>query len=555
MKKRGKMMKKSDIKYSNQARLAIKQGIDQLTDVIKVTLGAKGRNVIISRQNSDPLIINDGVTIAKEINLKNHFHNIGASLCKKVAQKTNIQAGDGTTTATILAQAIVEEGQRYIMNGVNSIMLHRNLQKYGQKVLQFLKSKSKPIIKNHKINSILNIATISANNDLQIGEVIAAAIEQTGLQGVINVQNSTTEKTWLEKVDGMEIQHGFVSPYFADDPIKMETQLTDCKILLYNGKITDPKSIIDILGIVSRQGQPIIIFAQDIDGQALATLLVNRTRGILNSCAVKINIFGQRRHNILQDIAALTGGTVIQKNGTIQLKDMTEEHLGFAKKIIIDKKKTIIRQGRATEEDVSTRLKALKHLMENAQSDYEKKYYHSRIAKIIDGVSIIRIGAQTQLELKQKKLRVEDALNATKSAIEEGVIPGAGTILIHASKYLDTLKVETLEQDIAIRILKVALQSPTFNIAKNSGEKGDLIVQKVKQQTDTNIGFNALTNSLENLVQSGVIDPTKVVRCALQNAISIAGMFLTTEAIVVQSEEQNLNKMNNDIPSQMHYDE
>lgn len=526
------------IKTSDDARASIKIGIDKLADLVKLTLGPKGRNVIISKPYGKPTITNDGVTIAKQVQLEDQFENLGARICQQVAQKTNDQAGDGTTTATILAQAIVQQGNKFIMKGVNSIFLQRSLQKYGKQVVTYIKSIGREISNKKQIEQI---ASISANNDLQIGSIIAMAIDQAGLDGVINIQDSKTTDTWLQKVQGMQIDNGYISPYFVTDQIKFTVQMQDAYVLVYSSKLYNPKQMVSILNEVHSSGKSILIFADDIQGQALATLIVNKIKGILNVCAVKIPGLGDTRKQIAMDICAITGAEFISKQMGGQLQDVTLSQLGFAKKIIVDSNSTIIRQGGGNTQQVDQRLAYLKNKIDTSSSPNEVQRYQKRIAKLIDGVSVIYIGAQSQMQLKQKKYRMQDALNATKAAIEQGIIPGAGTILIHASKHLESLIPETEEDKIAIQILQKAMEYPTWQIVHNSGNKGDIVVQKIKQLSNINIGYNAITGNIQDLIESGVIDPVKVVRCALQNAISISGLFLTTEGIILEPRQDSSN--------------
>lgn len=531
------------IKTSDDARISMKAGIDKLANLVKLTLGPKGRNVIISKPYGRPTITNDGVTIAKQVQLQDEFENLGARICQQVAEKTNEQAGDGTTTATILAQAIVEQGSKFIMKGVNSVFLQRSLEKYGDVLVNYIKSLGKDISNKKEIQQI---ASISANNDQQIGEIIAMAIDQAGLDGVINVEQSRTTQTWLQKVQGMQVDNGYISPYFVTDQVKFKVELQDAYVLVCNSKLFNPAQMVNILSAVHNEGKSILIFADDIQGQALATLIVNKIKGVLNVCAVKIPGLGENKKQIAMDICAITGAEYISKQYGSKLQDVKVSQLGFAKKIIVDSTSTIIRQGGGSQDVIEQRLSYLKNKIDNAKSTMQSERYQKRIAKLIDGVSVIYIGAHSQMQLKQKKYRMEDALNATRAAIQQGIIPGAGTILIHASKYLSTVKSQTQEDKIAIQILQKAMQYPTWQIVHNSGNKGDMVVEKIKQQTNTSIGYNAVTGNIQDLLQSGIIDPVKVVRCALQNAISISGLFLTTEGIILQpraDESDNMDMM------------
>lgn len=533
------------ILQSNQARSAIKAGIDKLANLVKLTIGPKGRNVIIAKNYGTPTITNDGVTIAKQVQLEDEFQDLGARICRQVAQKTNDQAGDGTTTATILAQGIVEQGNKFIMTGVNSIFLERALEKTGNKIVSFIKQSGKQISNKKEIQQI---ATISANNDSEIGQVISMAIDQAGLDGVINIEDSKTTDTWLQKVQGMQIDNGYISPYFVTDQIKFLVQMQDTYVMVCNSKLYNPGQIIGVLKQVAQQGASLVIFADDVQGQALATLVVNKVKGVINVCAVKIPGLGQTKKQIAMDICAVTGAEFLSKQTGAKLQDIKLSQLGFAKKIIVDSDSTIIREGSGTPEELELRLAYIKNKIDKSSSPMQSQRYQKRIAKLINGVSVIHIGAHSEMQLKEKKYRMQDALNATKAAIEQGIVPGAGTTLLHAAKYLSQQSTETFtqQQKIASKILQKALEYPTWQIVHNSGAKGDLIVQEIKRQENKNVGYNAVTGELEDLLQSGVIDPVKVVRCALQNAISIAGLFLTTEGIIlekrgdVQSDQGNM---------------
>lgn len=524
------------IKSSDDARASIKGGIDKLADLVKLTLGPKGRNVIIAKNYGRPTITNDGVTIAKQVQLQDEFENLGAKICQQVAEKTNDQAGDGTTTATVLAQAIINEGSKVIMKGINSVFLQRALEKYGDLVVNHIKSLGRDITSAKQIEQI---AAISANNDSEIGNIISMAIDQAGLQGIINIEDSKTAETWLEKVDGMELDNGYISPYFVTDQIKFNVQLDNTYILVFNNRITNPTELVPVLKQIAQQGASLLIMSEDVQGQALALLIVNKVKGILNVCAVKIPGLGQTKKQIAYDICAITGAQYLSKDLGHKLQNVTLSQLGYAKKVIVDSESTIIRQGSGTSESIQQRLLYLKNKIDNSKNHSQTQRYQKRVAKLINGVSVIHIGAHSEMQLKEKKYRMQDALNATKAAIEQGIIPGAGTTLIHASKYLGTLSYETVEQQIAIQILQKALEYPTWQIVTNSGQKGDIFVEKVKQQQDINMGYNAISGKIENLVDIGVIDPVKVVRCGLQNAISIAGLFLTTEGIILQTRQND----------------
>ncbi len=533
------------IKMSQQARESIKKGIDKLSDLVKSTLGPKGRNVIISKNYGNPVITNDGVTIAKQVQLQDQFQDLGVRICRQAAEKTNQQAGDGTTTSTLLAQAIVSEGNKHILNGVNSVFLQRSLQKYTNQIVDYIKSDSVQITTDKQIQ---NIATISANNDSEIGNVISIAIKQSGIEGVINIDDSKTMDTWVQRVEGMQITNGFISPYFVNDNIKMEVNLQDAFILVYNSKIFAINDLLKILKAVAQKGASLLILAQDVQGQALATLVVNNVKGILNACAVKLPGIGQGRKQIAQDICAVTGAEYMAKQVGTKLEQVNLNQLGFAKKVIVRTDSTVIRQGSGTKEQIEQRVANLKYNMDKTKNLHEAERYQKRIAKIIDGVSVIHIGAHTQIQLRQKKFRMEDALNATRAAIEQGIVTGAGTMLARASYQIE-FETHTKEDQIAVDILKNALRYPLRQIILNGGQSeqdANQIIEKVGNELDSNIGYNVLTNNVENLKQSGVIDPTKVVRSALQNAVSISSLFLTTEGIILEHrtdesrEQQNM---------------
>ena len=536
------------IKTSDDARGSIKAGIDKLADLVKSTLGPKGRNVIISKNYGNPIITNDGVTIAKQVQLQDQFEDLGARICRQVAQKTNDQAGDGTTTATLLAQAIVNEGNDYILKGVNSVFLQRALDKYGQKIVEYIKTFSVEISNKKEIE---NIASISANNDDEIGSIISMAIEQSGIQGVINIEDSRTMETWLERVEGMEVPNGFISPYFVTDPVKVEAVLEDVYILVYNSKIFSVKDIMQVLKQVVAKKASLLIMAEDVQGQALATLVVNKVNSVINVCAVKLAGIGDGRRQISQDICAVTGAEYLSKDVGTKIEQIDITKLGFAKKVIVTQNSTIIRQGGGTKEQMEQRVKYLKFKADNSANHMETDRIQKRIARIIQGISVIHVGAQTQMQLRQKKYRIQDALNATKAAIEQGIVAGAGTTLVKASQHLSSLQTDTAEQKIAVSILKEALLYPLRQIAINSGvdNQDELydIIEQIKKHENPAFGYNALKGQVEDLHESGVIDPVKVVRCALQNAIGIAALFLTTQGIILQhrSEDGQGNELQN----------
>lgn len=530
------------IKTSQEARTSIKTGIDKLVDLVKVTIGPKGRNIILSKNYGKPVITNDGVTIAKQVELQDQFQDLGCRICRQVAQKTNQEAGDGTTTALILAQALINQGNKYIKKGINSIFLQRSLEKYGTEIVTYIKTLAKDISNQKEIQQI---ASISANNDLQIGRIISMAIKQAGIQGVINIEDSKTMDTWLEKVEGMEINNGFISPYFITDSVKMQVELEDAYVLVFNSKFYNPQEMLNLLKQIAEKNAPLLMLVQDVQGQALATLVVNKVKGILNVCAVKIPGMGQNKKEIAMDICAITGAEYLSKDLGHKLEDVKLNQLGYAKKIIISENNTVIREGSGTREKIEQRINSIKYKIDKSTSFSEKERLQKRIAKILGGISIIHVSAQTQMQLKQKKYRMEDSLHATKAAIEQGIVPGGGNTLLRSYQYLKDLISTTQEERIAIQILKQAVLSPTKQIIYNTGiQKTEDIIQQILTKNDLNLGYNALTNNIQNLLEAGVIDPVKVVRSALQNAISIAGLFLTTEGIILQKRIQESNKQN-----------
>jgi chaperonin GroEL len=522
------------MQYSHEARTSLKAGVDKLANAVKVTLGPKGRNVVLDKKFGSPTITNDGVTIAKEIELEDEFENMGAQLCKEVAEKTHDVAGDGTTTATILAQAIIEEGLKHVTAGVNPMYLKRGLEKAMKVVISQIKDYSKSIKSN---DEIAQIATISANNDPEIGRLIAEAMATVGNEGIINIEEAKSIDTGLEKVEGMQFDRGYLSPYFVSNPEKMIAEMEEPFILLYDKKISVMKDLLPILQEIAQHGRPLLIISEDIEGEALATLVVNKLRGILNVVAVKAPGFGDRRKAMLEDIAVLTGATLISEEMGRKLDSCTMSDLGRAKKVIVEKENTVIREGAGAQEAIDGRVKQIKAQIEETTSDYDKEKLQERLAKLSSGVAVIRIGAATETELKEKKARVDDALHATRAAVEEGIVPGGGVTLIHAAKALKKMKDLTHEEKMAVEILSKALEKPAYQIAFNAGEEGAVVVEKLKAYKDVHMGYNAAKNIYEDLFQAGVIDPAKVVRSAVQNATSIAGLFLTTECIVTDIKE------------------
>jgi len=522
------------MQYAHDARTSLKSGVDKLADAVKVTLGPKGRYVVLDRKFGSPTITNDGVTIAKEIELENEYENMGAQLCKEVAEKTHDTAGDGTTTATILAQAIIEEGLKHVTAGVNPMYLKRGLEKATKVVVDKIREFSKEIKSSEEI---AQIAAISANNDPEIGALIAEAMDSVGREGIINIEEAKSIDTGLEKVEGMQFDRGYISPYFVTNAEKMIAELEEAFILLYDKKITALKELLPILQEVSQNGRPLLIIAEDIEGEALATLVVNKLRGVLNVVAVKAPGFGDRRKAMLEDIAVLTGATLISEEMGRKLDSATMSDLGRAKKIIVEKENTTIREGAGNPEEIEGRIKQIRAQIEETTSDYDKEKLQERLAKLSSGVAVLRIGAATETEMKEKKARVDDALHATRAAVEEGIVPGGGITLIQAAKALKQLKGLSYEEKMAVDILSKALEKPAYQIAANAGEEGAVVVEKLKSFRDIHMGFNASNGQFEDLFKAGIIDPAKVVRSAIQNAASIAGLMLTTECIITDIKE------------------
>ncbi|HNT51831.1 MAG TPA: chaperonin GroEL [Candidatus Syntrophosphaera sp.] len=520
--------------YAHDARTALKKGVDQLADAVKVTLGPRGRNVVLDKKFGSPTITNDGVTIAKEIELEGEFENMGAQLCKEVAEKTHDVAGDGTTTATLLAQSIIEEGLKHVTAGVNPMYLKRGLEKATKVVVDKIHEYSKTIKSSEEI---AQIAAISANNDPEIGKLIADAMDSVGREGIINIEEAKSIDTGLEKVEGMQFDRGYLSPYFVTNADKMIAELEDPFILVHDKKISVLKDLLPILQEISQHGKPLLIIAEDIEGEALATLVVNKLRGVLNVVAVKAPGFGDRRKAMLEDIAILTGATVISEEMGRRLDSATMSDLGRAKKILVEKENTTIREGAGSDDSIKGRIKQIKAQIEETTSDYDKEKLQERLAKLSSGVAVIRIGAATETEMKEKKARVDDALHATRAAVEEGIVPGGGVTLIQAAKALKDLKDLDHEEKMAVEIMMKALEKPAYQIAANAGEEGAVIVEKLKGYKDINMGFNAANGKFEDLLKSGIIDPAKVVRSAVQNAASIAALLLTTECIMTDIKE------------------
>src|SRR5512139_173542 len=520
------------ITYGNESRQAVLRGVNRLADAVKVTLGPKGRNVVLDKKFGSPLITKDGVTVAKEIDLKEPLENMGAQMVREVASKTSDVAGDGTTTATVLAQAIYREGIKNVTAGANPMDIKRGIEKAVAFVTEELKKLSKPV----KGKMIAQVGTISANNDSTIGEIIAGAMEKVGKDGVITVEEAKTLETSLEVVEGMQFDRGYLSPYFVTDPERMEAVLENALVLIHEKKISSMKDLLPVLEQVAKLGKPLLIIAEDVEGEALATLVVNKLRGTLNVAAVKAPGYGDRRKAMLEDIAILTGGKAVTEDLGIKLENVKLEDLGKAKKVTIDKDNTTIVEGAGESAKIEGRVKQIRAQVEETTSDYDREKLQERLAKIVGGVAIIKVGAATETEMKEKKARVEDAMHATKAAVEEGIVPGGGIALIRSLKALAGLKLEG-DQQVGVNIVKRAIEEPLRWIAQNAGMEGSIVVQKVKDGED-DFGFNALTDTYENLVAAGVIDPAKVVRSALQNASSIASLLLTTEALIADIPEE-----------------
>jgi len=523
-------MSAKEIKFDQEARSAMIQGVNILANTVKVTLGPKGRNVIIDKSFGSPTVTKDGVTVAKEIELENKFENMGAQMVKEVASKTSDVAGDGTTTATVLAQAIFAEGSKLVAAGHNPMELKRGIDKAVEEVVKELKKVSKPT-KDRK--EISQVGSISANNDETIGNIIAEAMDKVGKEGVITVEEAKTMETSLDIVEGMQFDRGYLSPYFVTDPERMEVVLEDCYILINEKKVSSMKDLLPVLEQVARSSKPLLILAEDVEGEALATLVVNKLRGTLRVAAVKAPGFGDRRKAMLEDIAILTGGKMIAEDLGIKLENIKIEDLGQAKRITIDKDNTTIVEGSGKKSDIEGRVKQIRAQVEETTSDYDREKLQERLAKLVGGVAVINVGAATETEMKEKKARVEDALHATRAAVEEGIVPGGGVALIRCLAVLDGIKLAQAEQQKGVDIVKKAIQEPLRWIAKNAGFDGSIVVEKVKLEKG-GFGFNAQTEQYEDLTKAGVIDPTKVVRCALQNAASVASLLITTEAMIAE---------------------
>jgi len=517
------------ITYGDESRQSILRGINRLADAVRVTLGPRGRNVVLDKKFGAPLITKDGVTVAKEIELKEPLENMGAQMVKEVASKTSDVAGDGTTTATVLAQAIYREGSKNVTAGANPMEVKRGIERAVAAVTEELKRLSKPV-KGNKM--IAQVGTISANNDETIGGIIAQAMDKVGKDGVITVEEAKSMETSLEVVEGMQFDRGYLSPYFVTDPERMEAVLENAVVLIHEKKISNMKDLLPLLEQVAKLGQPLLVLAEDLEGEALATLVVNKLRGTLQVAAVKAPGYGDRRKAMLEDIAILTGGKAITEDLGLKLENLKLEDLGRAKKITIDKDNTTIVEGAGKAKDIEGRVKQLRTQVEETTSDYDREKLQERLAKLVGGVAIIKVGAATETEMKEKKARVEDAMHATKAAVEEGIVAGGGVALLRCTKAVDAVKAEG-DEAVGVRIIRRALEEPLRQIAGNAGHEGAVVVGKVRELKGDD-GFNALTDEYENLVEAGVVDPTKVVRSALQNAASIASLLLTTEAVVCE---------------------
>jgi len=525
-------MAAKEIIYDTAARDKILAGVNALANAVKVTLGPRGRNVVIEKSFGAPTVTKDGVTVAKEIELEDRFENMGAQMVREVASKTSDVAGDGTTTATVLAQAIYREGSKMVAAGHNPMELKRGIDAAVTAIVEHLGKLSKP---TKDPREIAQVGTISANGDEQIGKIIAEAMQKVGKEGVITVEEAKSLETVLDVVEGMQFDRGYLSPYFVTDQERMEVVLNDAYLLISEKKISSMKDLLPVLEAIAKQGKPLLIIAEDIDGEALATLVVNKLRGTLNTAAVKAPGFGDRRKELLKDIAVLTGGQVVSEDLGIKLENVTLSDLGQAKRVSIDKDNTTIVDGVGKKADIKGRIETIRRQIEDTTSDYDREKLQERLAKLVGGVAVIKVGAATEVEMKEKKARVEDALNATRAAVEEGIVPGGGTALLRCQSAIEKLNV-SLEQQTGVNIIRRALEEPIRQIANNAGLEGSIVVEKVRLGSG-NFGYNAANEKYTDLIEDGIIDPTKVVRTALQNAASVASLMLTTEAIIVERKE------------------
>jgi chaperonin GroEL len=525
--------------FSEDARNHILKGVNVLANAVKVTLGPKGRNVVIDKSFGSPLITKDGVTVAKEIELENKFENMGAQMVKEVASKTNDEAGDGTTTATVLAQAIYREGAKLVSAGHNPMSIKRGIDKAVGIVIEELKNMAKPVKGS---NEVAQVGSISANNDPEIGKMLADAMDKVGREGVITIEDSKTAKTEVTTVEGMQFDRGYLSPYFVTNAEKMEAVLENAYVLIYDKKISSMKDMIGVLEAVAKQGRPLLIIAEDVDGEALATLVVNKLRGTLHVCAVKAPGFGDRRKAMLEDIAILTKGQVISEDIGMKLEQATAEHLGIAKRVVIDKDNTTIIDGSGKKTEIAARVAQIKAQIEETTSDYDKEKLKERLAKLAGGVAVIHVGGGSEVEMKEKKARVEDALNATRAAVEEGIVAGGGTALLRASQQILKSKFSE-EEKFGANIVKRACEEPVRQIATNAGLDGAIVVDRILQEKGTSYGYNAYSDEYTDLLKDGVIDPVKVVRCALTNAASVSSLMLTTETMIAEAPKKDAPQM------------
>jgi chaperonin GroEL len=528
-------MAAKELEFNTEARARLKRGVDKLAEAVRVTLGPRGRNVVLDRKFGSPTVTKDGVTVAKEIELEDAVENMGAQMVKEVATKTSDLAGDGTTTATVLAQAIFREGLKNVTAGANPMSIKRGIEKGVEQVVAELKSMSTET-KGKK--EIAQVGAISANNDEEIGNLIADAMEKVGKDGVITVEEAKGLETTLETVEGMQFDRGYLSPYFVTDPERMEAILEDAMILIHDKKISSMKDLLPVLEKVAQMGRPLLIIAEDVEGEALATLVVNKLRGTLKVCAVKAPGFGDRRKAMLQDIAVLTGGNVISEEVGFKLENTVVGDLGQAKRIVIDKDNTTIVDGAGEEQKIKGRIEEIRVAIDKSTSDYDQEKLQERLAKLVGGVAVINVGAATETEMKEKKARVEDALHATRAAVEEGIVPGGGVALLRAKARMADFRMDNAEEQIGVEILLRALEEPIRQIANNAGKEGSIVVERVRESQEPSFGYNAQTDVYEDLVEAGVIDPTKVARTALQNAASIASLLLTTECVVVERPQE-----------------
>ncbi|MFZ1947248.1 MAG: chaperonin GroEL [bacterium] len=521
------------IEFDTRARSLLKIGVDRLADAVKITLGPKGRNVVLDKKFGTPIITNDGVTIAKEIELKDRYENVGAQMVREVATKTHDAAGDGTTTATVLAASMVTHGLRNVTAGANPIALRRGMEKAVAVVAAEIAKQAKPV---RSRDEIAQVASISANNDREVGELIADAMDKVGKEGVITVEEAKTMKTALEVVDGMQFDRGYLSPYFVTEPEKMSCVLEDCHVLIHDKKISGMKDVVGLLESVAQSGRPLLVIAEDVDGEALATLVLNKLRGTLHCCAVKAPGFGDRRKEMLEDISILTGGRVISEEMGYKLENTVLGDLGSAKRVVVDKENTTLVGGEGTKKDLEIRIKQIRKQIENATSDYDREKLQERLAKLVGGVAVIKVGAPTETEMKERKARVEDALAATRAAVEEGVVAGGGVALIRTIAAIEKMGLSSDEMIGALTVAK-AIEEPARLIADNAGAEGSVVVEHIKARKGA-WGYNAATNTYEDVVAAGIIDPAKVTRSALQNAASVAALILTTHAVVTEKPEE-----------------